>query len=421
MLPSLSKAIGFDLGVQICYSPSRQIEHVRLGGKHWLIYDQYMGQTMALLNRIMVEAEGEEPAIAYFHKYMAERCLQFSRPFAGAHFATLYDELRDVLKLKNVADEARAFYNLIGERFAIFHELGHQILGDQGGDHFRGAIGFLIDELREMSALNADEAMEAFRRGPPAAYHHDDLDTVEREIEAHYSSPEGLRHRALYDRALNDPATFTEIQCDVLAAELIIDASLEGKPSLPLIRMVFASIYIASYHLQTLTWAAVASERALAGRPSPSPAKAPEAGYGSVQLQVRNHCLRRYFIHIFQMRALATGVDEEAAAADANALSIELMEIQKRYYEVIFDPMTKTIDYLSHGPRLRRLEAQVSKRLYKKVRPQRRPQQGDLEKIATIVMQGLTGWLAEGDGPGLTTTPAAPFRQNGIIDFGKAV
>ncbi len=381
-----------------------------------------MGQTMALLNRIMVEAEGEEPAIAYFHKYMAERCLEFGRPFAGAHFATVYDDIRDALKLKNVADEVRAFYNLVGERFAIFHELGHQILDQDGGDgHFRGTIGVLMDELRETWARDAGETIEALQRGPPAAYHHDDLDSVRREIEAHYSSPEGLRHRAFYGQALDDPATFTEIQCDVIAAELIIDTNLNGGAGLPLVRALFASIYIASYHLQTLTWAAVASERTLTDRPASSPTGAPEAGYRSVQLQVRSHCLRLYFIRVFQVRAMAEGMDEATAVADAKALSIELMEIQKRYYEVIFDPMTKTIGYLGQGPRLRRLEAQVSKRLYKKARPQRRPRPGDLEQAATVVLKGLTGWLEQEDGPAPETIPALPFRRDGLIDFGKAV
>jgi hypothetical protein len=71
-LSLVARAIALSLNPVLAYSATRRAEQIHIDGEYWFIYDQYMGQTMNLLNRIFLEADGDISSIVYLHKLLGE-------------------------------------------------------------------------------------------------------------------------------------------------------------------------------------------------------------------------------------------------------------------------------------------------------------------------------------------------------------
>jgi hypothetical protein len=130
--------------LKICYSLHRFSEIARLESKYYLIYDQYLGQTLNMMNRIMfihgdpAKKPAEEPGVevsvvdCYIKKLLAEAFLTNGKLLTAIICAGSYAILRsqgetEGLKKENKSPK-RAAYTAVQELFVIAHEIAHLYL-----------------------------------------------------------------------------------------------------------------------------------------------------------------------------------------------------------------------------------------------------------------------------------------------------
>lgn len=350
----------FDLktSLKVVYTPSRRAERVKINGQSWLIYDQYLGQTLNLLNRIFVEAQDGLPAIVYFHKFVAERALEHGMPLQGVCFSNFYAGKRDALQHKGVDDLRRGLLTVTGEKLAIFHELGHELL--ESGHDFVGFFKLIVCEAiaskRRFHEGQTAETLEAlYRTGDPAAYHDAPLEEVIAGLQAEFDSEAGLRQRQAYSRALNDPDTARELFCDFVGCEFALMSADQQSPSLA---DTIRALYVSSYHLKALAFADWFLEQLLVRRTSHSEIDFREA-HRMQAIQVRSHCLREHLLLIYRTRLRAEGMAEADVERLSSDLSLAFMRDQKQHYDVIMDPMFRVLEYTSEPGRLDELAAET--------------------------------------------------------------
>lgn len=371
------------VGFRVVYSPSRRAERIVVADKAWLIYDQYLGQTLSTLNRVLFETEGERPAIVYFHKYIAERTLEYGCPKLGIHFANFFQHQREATRGSGVPDPSRIAYTITQERFAIFHELGHE-LQNSGHDFvgmFASIVAENIEERRNWYTSTTLETMtQDFRKGNSAAYHDENLETFLAELAEFHSSKHGQEERSSYLRALDDPETASELFCDFLAAEFSL-LSLGG--SAKEIEQAIRALYVGSYHLKTLIYVDWYLEHILL-RKTPVELKMAQDRSRIQAIQARNHCFRSHLLFIYGVRLRAAGTDDVDNLV--SALSETLMVEQRRYYERIFDPVSKLLSFVSEAGRLDELAAEALGSLETVGSPD------EMDLIVNLTILKNTGW-----------------------------
>ncbi|MES3090606.1 hypothetical protein O6027_03285 [Sphingomonas aerolata] len=383
------KHCGLSTNLKFVFTPSRRAERLRLCGESWLIYDQYLGQTFNLLNRLFFNAEGEKEAITYFHKYIAERALEHGRAEFGVSLANIYADNRDRVRETVNGDPLRPAFTIVSEQFAIFHELSHEILdsGHDFAEFFMSLVADSIDARREVRRTQTRESLiDGFRTSDPAAYHDAPLDQVIAETLADYDSPMGVRGRQEYDRALDAPETAEELFCDFAACEF---ALIGGGENLMGLRDTLRALYVASYHLKTLDYVDRAVEAILLDQPG----RDHEAHrlYRSQVMQVRNHCLRDHLLMMYEARLHDR--EERERAELVSTFKIDLMKDQRRYYEFILDPATKTVSFLSEPGRLHEMASEHEAALVKFAADVPQSDKADARNaLASIVILKQTGW-----------------------------
>ena len=371
------------VGFRVVYSPSRRTERLTVADENWLVYDQYLGQTFSTLNRILLETDGERPAIVYFHKYVAERALEYGCPELGVHFANFFHSQREATRGSGKPNPSRLAYTITQERFAIFHELGHvlQMSGHDFVGVFSSIVAETIEEHRsQFTSATLETMIQKFREASPAAYHDQDLEEFLSDLTEYYTSDNGQEDRSSYLRALDDPETASELFCDFLAVEFAL-LSLAG--STEEIEEAIRALYVGSYHLKTLTYVDWHLEHVLL-RKTPVEIIMAQDRRRIQAIQARNHCLKSHLLFIYGMRLQAAGTaDVDGLVA---VLQETLMMDQRRYYERIFDPVGKLLSFVTEAGRLDELAAEALKRLATISAPD------EQNLIANLAILKNTGW-----------------------------
>jgi hypothetical protein len=381
---------GLTTSLRIVFTPSRRAERLRIGGESWLIYDQYLGQTFNILNRIFFNAEGEREAIAYFHKYIAERTLEYGQAELGIEPANFYADQKDLLRKTVDGDPLRAAFTILAEQFAVFHELSHEIL-DSGHDFAGFYMGIVADSIASKREFHlsrtAESVVEGFRNGNPAAYHDAPLDDVIAETLADFDSPEQVLGREAYIAALDDPDVAEELFCDFVACDLALMGGIGEDMEL---RDALKALYIASYHLKTLDHVDRAMDGILLPGQSPQDHQS-HRRHRSQAMQVRNHCLRDHLLMMYSARLLDREEDERSRLV--SEFAVDLMKDQRRYYEAVLDPATKTASFLAEPGRLQEMAAEhdAPLRTFALNRPDADPAMAR-NVLASITILKQTGW-----------------------------
>lgn len=370
-------------GFRVVYSPSRRAERLIFSDETWLIYDQYLGQTLNTLNRILIETTGDHPAIVYFNKYIAERCVEYGCPTLGIYLSNFFRQGREATRGSGKPDPLRLAYTIMQEQFAIFHELAHEA---QGSNHnsvttLASIVAENIEERRQwFTSTDQETLIKDFRECSSAAYHDQNLEDFLSEVLEFYSSESGEENRKGYLRALDDPETARELFCDFLATEFVLQSVGNSAQD---IDSAIRALYVGSYHLKTLTYVDFHLEHLLLHK-TPAPLKA-SYNYHRIQtIQVRNHCFKSHLLFIYGSRLRATGTaDVDELVSDLNET---LMMDQKLYYERIFDPMAKLLGFVSEAGRLEELALESLKPLEEVGDP------GEVNLIANLVILQNTGW-----------------------------
>ena len=173
---SIQKLLRMNLGFRFVHSSRRECETVPLEGRIWLIYDQYLGQTFNMFNRIYFNAADPNCARMYSLKLCAEEFCSYGRHDLALWFATMYFEMER--RNQSYREEAdlllRGSYTLAQEVFVILHEVVHQLVLngpiEQQFDHISE-----LDHRRVMEAANVylhpdfDRRVVPVLHDPPAA------------------------------------------------------------------------------------------------------------------------------------------------------------------------------------------------------------------------------------------------------------
>lgn len=346
------RQFGLTINLKLIYTPSRRAERLKINGESWLIYDQYLGQTFNILNRIFFNAEGEKESITYFHKYISEKTLEYGKSELGIELSNVYANGRECLRNTFYGDPKRTVFTIISEKFAIFHELSHEILesGDDSVRFFTELIDITLQESRKSHASEtAESIIDAFRQSDPAAYHDAPLDEVIADTLANFDSPEGIFAREAYQIALDDQEVKEEIFCDFLACEIVLmDHAGDNKD----LKDTICALYVASYHLKTIDFV----DRGITGILLHGKANKDHKRhriYRMQTMQVRNHCLRKQLLMMYEARL--QDFDEVERSELVEALAVDLMKHQRRYFESIFDPASKILHFLTKPGKLRKM------------------------------------------------------------------
>jgi len=139
--PSLPK-------LKVIYSLQRSAEIIDLSGKEFLIYDQYLGQTFNMLNRILLNSTDTMDSEMYFFKLLSERfavkgenkiaqlLAYMHHIMKGKYFS--YKSDKDILQ--------RAIFTYSQEVFIISHEIAHLLIENpQNYREFFSRISFSDD------------------------------------------------------------------------------------------------------------------------------------------------------------------------------------------------------------------------------------------------------------------------------------
>jgi len=112
----------------VIYSHTGEAETVSLGGQRIVVFDQYLGQIMNRLNRLLFESAPVTEVDAYLCKLFALRFLCAGRPREALEYATLYHAWSERLTSADYASSAaRIMFTMVQECFVIAHELSHCI------------------------------------------------------------------------------------------------------------------------------------------------------------------------------------------------------------------------------------------------------------------------------------------------------
>lgn len=384
-LKSIAEQLGLPLDIKIVYSSTRRVEHVTVSGVSWLIYDQYIGQTMNMLNRLFIESEDAHPSLIYFHKVLAERLIDVGQLANALHCASVYHSSREVLDPRHSDETWRNLLTRTHERFLLYHELGHRVFSKPTLlPVMREHVQFLIQHQVQVKKKPLNEALESFRDRPTAALHHQDFDAAIRDIRLGLESEEGQRFRQAQLSSLAKSQTEEEVFCDIFASDFVLaEGLLDGEDPIRILR----AIYVGFYHLQALEY--------LKRFPSLSSTYTDWQTDNMPHIQSRGHCLRAHLIFLYQTELRVKQHLDEALVTDkVSAFEVQLMEDQKRHYDVIYDSAQRLCENLRVNDWLSVLGEETMKTLhnglnYPESVPSKLPDDHDLRTIILI----MTGWL----------------------------
>lgn len=379
----LAAHFGVAVDVKIVYSLSRRVEHVKIGEVLWLVYDQYMGQSVNLLNRLFVEAADIEPAIVYFHKVLAERLVEVSMVDEAIHCALVYRNGRDALMGRAVDERWRAVLTSTHERFMLFHEFGHCLYGQpQILSHVREQVEQLIEHQIASKTRTPSQILADVRSAPPAAIHHQDPQAFYKDTQRRLESGEDLKFHAALLASLADEQIRQEIFCDVFAADLVwTETALNGLNRVETLR----AVYIGFYHLQALEY--LRRFPYLSSQVDWSTDNTP-------RMQVRSHCLRWHLVFLFQASLIEDGVKDKAEIeAAASAFDIQLMEDQKKCYETVNDGAMNVCDSLRREGYIRKLGEATAREIEATVRKGKRARRLSETEFGQVALL-MTGWAS---------------------------
>lgn len=125
---------------RLCYSVSKLCEMVCIEGKSYLVYDQYLGQSLAQWNTLFLSsATTQEDIVRYMYKCMAEILyvngyydfaiipgLYYDELMKDANFERLLNPHKGFKQFKHILE--KSWNNMVHEQFIMLHEICHWLL-----------------------------------------------------------------------------------------------------------------------------------------------------------------------------------------------------------------------------------------------------------------------------------------------------
>lgn len=147
----------------ICHTTERSCEIIILNDLTFLLYDQYLGQSMNMLNRIYLNSSDINDGLMYANKILAENSQLIGNPKLGVFFVMQYKSLQETCSSykKEINYTLRSTYTLAQEYFVLLHEIYHFHINHTKSDRqFEGVKGLLrelIDNVGDFANVQAEE------------------------------------------------------------------------------------------------------------------------------------------------------------------------------------------------------------------------------------------------------------------------
>jgi hypothetical protein len=233
------------------YSKNRQVEAIEVDGEDFIVYDQYMGQTISMLNRILFERKPAQSVLIYAHKLMGEHFLRHARYDEAIACGMLYNLGRDELKSDGSQDRKRSMYTLIQEFFIIAHELHHVLfrydkaLFDDALGDLDGYIELQSERYEKLLSLSPEEQLGLH----PKSYREQWHTPEETKAYKEYQDRVDLRLQIERNSRLlkEDPTLREELCCDSYAMIVTVSGAFELN-----VADVLRAVYLATYHLRAI-------------------------------------------------------------------------------------------------------------------------------------------------------------------------
>lgn len=196
-----------EVTLTICYSPERRTELVSSGGKKYLVYDQYLGQTFSNISRIVYEADSAAFGFNYSCKILAEYFAMKSAFKEAALFARIHtvdDYKLSEIKKTTAPTLERLSSVLYQERFLCAHELVHD-LGQRGDDIF-GHAREVVELYFEHNALLKEGFLEVAAK--------QEVEVRDEDLEQRYPKLDDVSAELI-----------EEMTCDMIALDLVAKTS----------------------------------------------------------------------------------------------------------------------------------------------------------------------------------------------------
>lgn len=166
----------------VTYSSERRCELVRIAGKLYLVYDQYLGQSFNRLNRIQfAKHRPDQLSMAYACKFVAERLVTLNAIAPAAFFGLMSREFEQNAHEKgspfeSIGEDEGLRHQMIAaqEMFVMAHELAHH---RWSLDHF--ALSKEISTYIEDFLQSVDESQSSTESSQsPSTYYRAILDSA---------------------------------------------------------------------------------------------------------------------------------------------------------------------------------------------------------------------------------------------------
>ena len=167
---------------------------------HYLVYDQYLGQSINHINTVLRSDCVEEALWVYSHKVIAERFRSSGRFVEALHFALLYGELKLFIRrhlLSAMANMNRAFDTRLAEMFIVAHELAHVSFEEPDNALMQVFYDANLLYIQQYGIFSGDPSVE---------------NEIPKYVESWTQIPDRLHHYAI------------ELACDEIATAIIVAA-----------------------------------------------------------------------------------------------------------------------------------------------------------------------------------------------------
>lgn len=246
--------------LKTCYTSERTCEFIALENQKFIIYDQYIGQTLNMFNRLFYNSTHKFDSIVYAYKCFAEIFHYMGERKMAALCACAYVLNRESAKsFKNDVDlESRLRTTFLQEKFILLHEIYHWKFSQFSPEKkellilekrleilkywiYEGelpakevATAFLNDA---MEALSDDEESEKMESEPY-------IEVLTERLEENREKENDLMFESIYKR----DDLIEEILCDEYALKELVKFE-ENTP----FSEIFCSTYIGIESLQLMT------------------------------------------------------------------------------------------------------------------------------------------------------------------------
>lgn len=214
-----------------CYSTERTCEFVSMKDREYIIYDQYLGQTFNMLNRVYFNSKDKYDIVSYAYKVLAE-IYHFSSQTELSQLCLIayIENIKQHTSYQSEQNPAvRTIYTYFQELFVLMHEVAHwHLLSKDKTGIINIKRDLLTDYYQAMLNLNDPERtnsilsdMDAVLDNSRSSFHEYVDPELYKELDASIEATQNEYLRAAMELIKTSDDFIEECICDEIAANFL--------------------------------------------------------------------------------------------------------------------------------------------------------------------------------------------------------